>query len=245
MAENPIKLLLETLSNDEVTRQYNLGLLSDKDVKSLISYDKGHKGSLTLYGRTIRDYYMEMSLCDHNPSVIKYFKNAIATWNQKSEKSEEQNKLNLDRLEYLEYNACGVGLRKVLKIMKNLARKCHHNLDLKITYLLMCIEYANLKAKQHIGEMREVIYERKEYLLEKIAPLLEKAGYKCGLSFNPGKNAAYVIYCYLPNGQQLSWHTTWRMYDVYPEIDVKWDGQKASTMLKLVDYVQDNKYINF
>lgn len=235
--------LLNALGNEDVARQYSLGLLNDKDIRCLYSFAKTRPGSLDLYGRKPSDFHMEIMTCGRNQSVIKYFKNVITEWHTKTKLSSEQNVLNLERLKALEVNACGIGLRKVIKVMKNLSRRYHHNLNLRITYLFMCIEYANLSAKRYAGDLRDTIYNRKEYLLEKLAPLLKKAGYKCGLNYHPGKNSASVFYCYLPNGQQISWHTSWRMNDIFPEIQVEWDGQRASTMLKLVNYVEAQQYI--
>lgn len=244
MKKNPQTVqLLNALDNEDVTRQFALGLLNDKDIRCLYSFAKTHPGSLDLYGRKLSDFHMEIMMCGHNQSVIKYYKNVINEWQAKAKFSHEQNVLNLNRLKDLEMNACGIGLRKVIKVMKKLSRRYHHNLKLRITYLFMCIEYANLCAKRHVGDLRDTIYNRKEYLLEKLAPLLKKSDYKFGLSFRPGKNSASVFYCYLPNGQQISWHTTWRMSDVFPEIQVEWDGQCASTMLKLVNYIIEQQYI--
>lgn len=234
----------EYSTSEYVEHQYELGLLSDKDVRNLAYFEKKHPGSTDLFGSTIQDYYMAIRLNRGNTSVVKFFENAIEEWKVKSKLSSDQNALNQERLKCLEYNACGIGLKKVIREMKYLCRCNRHNLQMNITYLFLCLEWANQNAKRYCGELREVIYERKNYLMKKLAPLLKKAGYRHGLSYNTGKNASYVLYCYLPNGDQVSWHTQWNMYDVFLPINVEWDHKPATTMVKIINYINEQHYIN-
>ena len=63
-------------------------------------------------------------------------------------------------------------------------------------------------------------------------------GWKYGYNDAAGKNASYIIYVYLPNGVQISWHTNnYYIYKSYPLINAEWDGQVCMTMEKLLTYI--------
>ncbi|MBQ4080744.1 MAG: hypothetical protein II596_08690, partial [Thermoguttaceae bacterium] len=47
---------------------------------------------------------------------------------------------------------------------------------------------------------------RKSSLLYRLPELLEAAGWRYGINGSTGKNANYVVFVYLPNGEQLTWH---------------------------------------
>lgn len=239
MTTNNIKV--KELNNEYVTEQYENGMLTDKDVNSIYSYHKKNPGSLNLFGMNLKDLRHERKCCTI-PGLAKFYDNAIKSWYEKQEMSTSQNLESMDKLNFLKKNACGMGLKKVLRKMKKVCR-FSKDINAKIAYLLLSTEYANLSAKDNGCKFRQKIYERKEYLLRRLSPLLQEAGYRCGLSANPGKNAVYILYCYLPNGKQISWHTSWKMYDQYPPLDVEWDGQKCSTLTKLIDYITEEKFL--
>ena len=89
---------------------------------------------------------------------------------------------------------------------------------------------------------RTNIYERKSILLKRAQSLIEQCGWRYGYNGANGKNANYIIYVYLPNGIQLSWHTNdYYIYKYYPLIDAEWDGQACMTMEKVLAYI-DSKY---
>lgn len=89
-----------------------------------------------------------------------------------------------------------------------------------------------------------MIYERKSILLYQMAEYLECLGWKYGINDEAGKNACYLVYVYLPNGTQLTWHCNdYDIYECYPFIDAEWDGQVCMTMEKILSYI-DHKYFN-
>lgn len=178
----------------------------------------------------------------HNPIIKKKLQQAIEAHDAKQEKSNDQNKQNLDKLEMFKTDALGIGLRKVLSQMRKLVK---HSFDInaKIVLLLLETEFANLSAKKLHGR-KDVIYERKTILLEHVAELLEETDWKYGISYHTGKNASYIVYIYLPNGVQLSWHCNeYQMLYYYPEIDCEWDGQVCMTMEKILTYIGETYHI--
>ena len=65
-------------------------------------------------------------------------------------------------------------------------------------------------------------------------------GWKYGINSETGKNACYLVYVYLPNGVQLTWHCNeYAIYECYPPIDAEWDGQVCMTMEKLLTYISN------
>lgn len=178
----------------------------------------------------------------HNPIIKKKLQKAIEAHDAKQEKSNDQNRQNLDKLVKFKADALGIGLRKVLSKMRRLARRSS-DINAQIVLLLLETEFANLSAKELHG-LKDVIYERKTILLERVAELLEETDWRYGISTNTGKNASYIIYIYLPNGEQLSWHCNeYQMLYYYPEIDCEWDGQVCMTMEKILTYIGESYHI--
>lgn len=243
MATLSIKEKLHELDNEVIIQQYEYGRLCDKDINVMWSYLQRHTNAFCVSGRNKSDFLMEMKTCC-NPHLKKFWQNVIEDWDSKSVKSISQNEENFERLEVIEREACGVGIRRLRHILNNMVRKTHDK-DSHIILTLIDLEYANLKAKLHVGEIRSRIYDRKEWLMEKLSWLLKNSGWNYGITEATGKNAAYCLYVYLPNGKQVSFHTTnWQFYKFFPAITCKWDGQRASTMTKLVDYINELNIIN-
>lgn len=152
--------------------------------------------------------------------------------------SKKQDDVSLARLEKFKNNACGIGLRKVVRKMKKLS-KCSNETDIKLVTLLLETEFANLSAKQHKGELRKIIYERKTRLLYQMSSYLSEIGWKYGASRHTGKEALYVVYVYLPNGVQLSWHcNSNEIGERFPSIDAEWDGQSSMNLKKVLKYIK-------
>ena len=159
-------------------------------------------------------------------------------------KSSEQNKLSLSNLEHFKETACGMGLRKVIKYLHKLD-KVTKDPETRLIRMLLETEYANLSAKQHNGRLKGVIYERKAILLFQMADLLEEMGWNYGINEETGKNASYLVYVYLPNGVQLTWHCNeYAIYDSYPQSDAQWDGQVCMTMEKILTYINNRYFEN-
>lgn len=159
-----------------------------------------------------------------------------------SKKSNIQNEINLSKLTAFKIDACGIGLRKVISKIKKIA-KISHEPETKLILLLLETEFANLSAKEHNGSLRKVIYERKSNLLYQSSYYLRKLGWKYGINDEAGKNACYLVYVYLPNGEQLTWHCNdYEIYKCYPEIEAQWDGQVCMTMEKLLAYIEQKYF---
>ena len=180
-----------------------------------------------------------------NPLLKEKLQGELRKISRKNKKSRAQNKISLEKLEaFKKKTCCGFGLRDVIKRMRKLSRKTNDP-EVKLILLLLECEYANLSAKQHGGALRGKIYERKDKLLYKLADLLkQQEGWRFGKNYAVGKNAAMVIYIYLPDGEQLSWHiNSLSLAKQYPNISDQWDGQPCSSLTKILTYIK-NTYIN-
>lgn len=173
----------------------------------------------------------------HNPVLRARIHALIEEQKAKSEHSKAQNALSLEKLGYYSDSALGIGIRPVMKAVEGTARQGDD--EARILLLLMQTEFANLHAKKSRVNSK-VIYQRKDCLLRQVSDLLYDYGWKCGISTVTGKNASYIVYVYLPDGNQISWHCNdYDMYSYYDDIDCTWDGQACSTMEKLLSYAHD------
>jgi hypothetical protein len=189
-------------------------------------------------GLTIQDLVLESQLTT-NPVLRRKILGLIADWKNRSKKSRGQNEMNLAKLDEFKKDALGLGLRKVQKALKDYI-STNDDYDAEIFSLLLALEFANIEAKRHEGVVKTKIYERKTILLEQLEPMLYDCGWKYGVSYASGKNADYLIFVYLPNGEQLSWHCNeFEVAREYPYIEAEWDGQICSTMGKILDYICD------
>lgn len=240
--------IMETISNEileGVGKKIRNGYLAKNITASKVMecYKKNLKeaNAFSCFGWTVFEM-IRYEKENHNPIIKKILSQAIEVHDVKRDKSSDQNKLNLEKLEMFKTNALGIGLRKVMSEMKQLV-KYGADLNARIALLLLETEFANLSAKK-LHNIKDIIYERKTILLEQLSYLLDEANWKHGISSNTGKNASYVVYVYLPNGEQLSWHCNeYQMLYYYPEIDCKWDGQVAMTMEKILSYIGETYHI--
>ena len=162
----------------------------------------------------------------------------------KSRRSNDQNKISLEKLEFFRASALGIGLRKVISSMKKVVKETS-DIQAQVTLMLLELEFANLSAKK-LHNAKKLIYERKTILLDRLSYLLPELGWKYGISSNTGKNASYIVYVYLPNGDQLSWHCNeYQLVYSFPEIDCEWDGQVCMTMEKILNYIHENYGIGY
>lgn len=154
------------------------------------------------YGLNVTDLRMMLHSC-HNPILKTKIKDCIIMYEEKSRRSSEQNKQSIEKLNDFLENAMRVGLRRVIRVMRKKARKSK-DMTLNVVSTLLEVEFANLCAKTtHDKQLKEVIYERKSILLDKVGRRLAGTGWRYGYNDNCGKNASYIIYVYLPNGVQL------------------------------------------
>ena len=221
---------------------YLNGQVPESTILSMYKRNKKEAESFSVFGyrqREIEDLLKET----HNPLLKKKLQDCLESKKEISAKSSAQNVVSLSKLEIFKKNACGIGLRKVIKKMSKLSKKTK-DLETKLLLLLLETEYANLSAKQHKGNLKKLIYERKTILLYQMADYLESLGWKYGINDEAGKNACYLVYVYLPNDVQLTWHCNeYDIYECYPTIDAQWDGQVCMTMDKIISYI-DSKFFH-
>ena len=215
------------------------GQVSESAVMAMYRKNKKEADSFSCFG--YRQHEIDqMAKETHNPLLRKNLEESLLVMQQKRQASLNQNDLSLQKLEEFKVNGCGVGLRKVLKRMKKEAK---NSMEAKLVLLLLETEYANLSAKQHNGMIKKKIYELKAILLYQMADYLEELGWKYGINDATGKNASYLVYVYLPNNVQLTWHCNeYDIYEYYPFIDDQWDGQVCKTLDKILEYIETNYY---
>lgn len=224
-------MMFTTLTNKE-KKAFNRGDLSEKDAADIenfriaeaVSYDvedpeKLHKGYNHI-NRLIR----EKCIAFKKPPIIS--KMSV----------EEANRRNIVLLKKSRHNACGIG-SKQLKLRLNKLIKSGDKVA-NILRNLIEAEDSNINAKKYFGKYKDSYYSKKESCLFNAFQYMNELGWKYGYSLDVGKNAKFVVYVYLPNGEQLSWHMVEDAYiSILPKIDVKWDGKPATTLTKLYDYV--------
>lgn len=228
-----------------VGKKLRIGFLNGRipECSIIAAYNKNKKeaDAFSVFGFKIREIEDQLRQT-HNPLLKQKLQECLDAKREISRKSNSQNELSLSKLANFKENACGVGLRKVISHMKKMA-KITKDPETKLLSLLLETEYANLSAKQHKGELKKVIYERKTNLLYQISDYLEYLGWKFGINDDAGKNACYLVYVYLPNDVQLTWHCNeYDIYKCYPYIEDKWDGQVCMTMEKILSYIEERYY---
>lgn len=224
----------------KVLLSFQSGAISERMLVKQYERNLKEANEFSLFGYTMCD----LALAEkdtHNPLLKLRIKQAIEEYQQKRTRSNDQNKLSLEKLQTFKASALGVGLRKVLSKMRRYCKdSC--NKEAQLTLLLLELEFANLSAKhnRYSSNQRTKIYERKDILLHRAQQLLRECGWRYGLSDAKGKNANYIVYVYLPNDVQVSWHSKdYYPYKYFPFIDVEWDGQVCMTMEKILAFIQE------
>ena len=219
---------------------YLNGRVSENTILAMYRKNKEEAESFSLFGYKVNDI-RRVANETHNPLLRMRLLAALEQRKLRNIKSTNQNLVSLSKLEVHKKTACGMGLRKVIKYLDRLS-KANKDQETRLLKMLLETEYANLSAKQHSGKEKALVYERKDILLCQMSALLDELGWRYGINEATGKNACYLIYVYLPNGVQLTWHSNdLYIYEYYPLIDAEWDGQVCMTMDKILDYIS-NKY---
>ncbi len=214
------------------------GIIAENVLMRQYERNKKEAETFSLFGFNMKDL-TDTIKATHNPLLKARIQQVIQAMKERRIKSNEQNKLSIEKLHNFKEAALGIGLRKVLYNMRKLCKSTQND-EAKLMLMLLEIEFANLSAKMphYSRPKRAEIYERKSILLHKVQPLIERCGWRYGYNDADGKNANYIIYVYLPNNIQISWHTNdYYLYKYYPPIDAEWDGQVCSTMEKLLSYI--------
>ena len=220
---------------------YMNGSVRKKKILSLYQKNKKEADNFSLFGYKQKEIY-QMMKDTHNPLLKMKLQSCLEEKQRLNEVSKQQNEISISKLNAFKENACGIGLRKVIKQMKSriYSQRCIEN---ELILLLLETEYANISAKQYKGRKKDLIYERKNILLHKMAAKLQESGWQYGINDDAGKNACYLIYIYLPNGVQLTWHANnYDLYKDYPLIEAEWDGQVCMTMDKIISYINQKYY---
>ncbi|MGM9804015.1 MAG: hypothetical protein ACI308_07555 [Muribaculaceae bacterium] len=233
-----VKVTDEVLAG--VGKKMRIGYLNGSvtATKVLQSYHLNVKEAkeFSLFGLNIFDL-MKQERETHNPVLKAMLQQNIEAQKQKSRCSNNQNRITLEKLKNYRESALGIGLRRVVADMKKIVKANKHNVEARIVYMLLQTEFANMSAKR-LHHRKDVIYERKTLLLENMSSLLADAGWKYGISYVTGKNASFIVYVYLPNDVQLSWHCNeYHLMYSFPEINCQWDGQVCMTMEKILTYI--------
>lgn len=216
---------------------YLAGKVTEKEVLAIYKRNKKEADGYELFGLSIFDLIQEEKRT-HNPLLRAKLNEAIIQYKDKCRNSNLQNELSLAKLEFYRNSALGIGLHPVMNTLRSLAK--NGDVKAEICLLLMEIEFANLSAKK-IHNKKHEIYQRKDNLLMTVSDLLYDNGWTCGISANTGKNASWIIFVYLPDGTQLSWHCNeYRMLYYYDGIVSEWDGFSCSSMEKLLAFAHAN-----
>lgn len=216
---------------------YLAGKVTEKEVLAIYKRNKKEADGYELFGLSIFDLIQEEKRT-HNPLLRAKLNEAILQHKDKCRNSNMQNELSLAKLEFYRNSALGIGLRSVMNALRSLAK--NGDVKAEICLLLMQIEFANLSAKK-IHNKKHEIYHRKVNLLMTVSDLLYENGWTCGISANTGKNASWIVFVYLPDGSQLSWHCNeYRILYYYNDIECEWDGCPCSSMEKLLAFAHAN-----
>lgn len=216
---------------------YLVGKMAEKELMLLYARNKKEVDTFSTFGMNFDEIVRE-SKATHNPLLRNKLLDLIRQHAENSHRSVVQNDISLAKLDYYLDSALGIGLRNVMKELSRVAHSAK-NQEAEILLLLMEIEFANLAAKKHHKKKKQC-YERKSILLMQLSHLLGEMGWRAGISTTTGKNASYIVYVYLPDGTQLSWHCNdWQMIYYYDDIDCQWDGLACSTFEKLFSYIHE------
>lgn len=216
---------------------YLAGKSSEEEVLRAYQRNKKEADAFDPFGLALFDL-STLSANTHNPLLRNKVNKLIEQYKSKSRCSCDQNKLSLQKLDYYCDTALGMGVRGVMKELDKIVRATG-NVEAYMLLLLMQIEFANLVAKKR-HDKKMFCYERKDLLLMRLSDLLYENNWKCGLSYSTGKTASYLVFVYLPNGEQLSWHcNNYRIINYFEEECFTWDGLPCTTLEKLLAYAHE------
>ena len=87
--------------------------------------------------------------------------------------------------------------------------------------------------------LRKVLSRLRKYC--KVNYNAGEANCRCGINDASGKNACYLVYSYLPDGTQLTWHSNnYYLYKQFSYVSDTWDGQVCMNMEKLITFLEMN-----
>lgn len=220
----------------KIRNAYLQGKVKDEDILSLYHHNLKESDAFESFGWTSAELKQKADMTN-NPILRDRLLAILEEQKLKSSLSRQQNALSMEKLIYYSETALGLGLRPVMREVEKRAKSGEE--DARILSILMQTEFANLYAKKR-ASLSRVIYQRKDLLLKQVSQLLYDCGWECGVSCNTGKNASYIIYVYLPDNSQVSWHCNdYTVFSYYDDIGCDWDGQPCSTMEKLLEYAHN------
>ena len=215
---------------------YKNGNVSEDELFSTYKKYKCEADAFSAYGYRNWELVKELK-ATRNPQLKEKIERILIGRRSGRSLYANQDEINLKKLEALKKDACGFGLRSVIKYMRKLVKR-DKNPEAQLVLLMLETEFANLSAKKCHGKTRHLIYDRKTSLLLRMAGLLKEAGCKHGVGDATGKKANFIVFAYLPDGTQLTWHDNdYHVYCLYPNIDDVWDGQVCMNMQKILNYI--------
>ncbi len=219
----------------QTRKDYQRGVIDALVVMKRYKHNLREADAVHTYGLTRYDLLRFLKET-RNPILRVRLQEALSRYDELQKKSGMQDRQSRALLQESLQNALGVGLKRVIAIMKRECRR-HRDFDMIVVTTLLEAEYANLSAKHKCRNSRKA-YARKSWLLDRLSWMLKDSEWRYGYCEADGKNASYVLYFYLPDGVQLSWHTKdFTAYERFPYLDVTWDGQVCSTLRKILSYI--------
>lgn len=232
-----ISVVLEGVGK-KLRASFKAGKTTEKELLAVFIHNKKEADAFDGYGWSTFDLIQEEKRT-HNPLLRAKLQKLIEEHKEKSRCSNRQNALSIAKLDFYKDTALGCGIRSIRNALYKIG--AGNDDEATILAMLLDIEFANLMAKKLTGK-KEVIYERKHIMLEQVSDLLYDNNWRCGISSKAGKNAGWIIYIYLPDGTQLSWHSNqYTLLYSYEDIDCAFDGRVCTTLEKLLTYAH-NKY---
>ncbi len=125
---------------------------------------------------------------------------------------------------------CGIGLHQV---KQELARLGESSEAAAAFRLALETEVASRRAKRAKGDHQQRLYREKRAKIREMLLLCERAGYQVEIEQAKDSGQPHVVYLYLPNCEQISWHTALDPGFVAEGARPTWDGKKYSALQKL------------
>lgn len=125
---------------------------------------------------------------------------------------------------------CGIGLHQVKQELAKLGESS----EVAAAFLLALeIEVASRRAKRAKGDHQQRLYREKRARIREMLILCERAGFQVQIEQATDSGQPHVVYVYLPNCEQISWHTALDPGFVSKIECPSWDGKKYSALRKL------------
>ena len=126
---------------------YLNGSVSKDKIMSMYYKNKKEADSFSLFGYRQKEIY-HMLQETHNPLLKIKLQSCLEEKQRLSIMGKSQNEISISKLNAFKENACGIGLRKVIKLLKKKEKSNVYN-EKELLLLLLETEFANISAKQY------------------------------------------------------------------------------------------------